>query len=142
MPVHALPSKRSNKRNIPDLGERVDVAFIAFLLGYTRQHTTRLCRAAKVPGAYTSKGGHWRARWSESLASWVRQNQTFKTQDRNTRGRAWAKVWDELQAANEAMQLLAVRKEKLTAMLAKLEKAGVSPMAQTALLESPFRGIR
>ena len=55
-------------------GERIDASVIAQLAGCSRQHLTRKCRAGKVPGAYQSKGGHWRARWSQWLAEWVVEN--------------------------------------------------------------------
>ena len=55
-------------------GERIDASVIAQLVGCSRQHLTRKCRAGRVPGAYQSKGGHWRARWSRWLAEWVVEN--------------------------------------------------------------------
>lgn len=74
-----LAHKRFNKRNLPALGERVDASFIALLTGCTRQHLTRLCRSGKVPNAYQSKGGHWRARWSRDLAHWIASNQRLSS---------------------------------------------------------------
>jgi hypothetical protein len=70
--------KGSLKENLPAFGERVDASFLAALTGMTRQHVTRLCRAGKVPGAYQSKGGHWRCRWSAMLARWVNENLSHK----------------------------------------------------------------
>ena len=55
-------------------GERIDASVIAQLVGCSRQHLTRKCRAGVVPGAYQSKGGHWRARWSSWLVDWVEKN--------------------------------------------------------------------
>ena len=49
----------------------MDASFLGFLVGVTRQHITRLCRSGKIPGAYQSKGGHWRFRWSNELSQWA-----------------------------------------------------------------------
>ena len=59
-----------SKPNI--FGNRVTAAELAEMLGITRQHLTRLCRAGSVPNAYQTKGGHWRFRWSAELESMVR----------------------------------------------------------------------
>lgn len=53
----------------PNMGVRIDASDLALMLGITRQHLTRLSRAGHVPGAYRTKGGHWRYRWNESLAA-------------------------------------------------------------------------
>ena len=58
------------KTNI--FGNRVTAAELAEILGITRQHLTRLCRAGSVPNAYQTKGGHWRFRWSAKLEAMVR----------------------------------------------------------------------
>lgn len=49
----------------------MDASFLGCLVGVTRQHITRLCRSGKIPGAYQSKGGHWRFRWSSELSQWA-----------------------------------------------------------------------
>lgn len=141
MTLHS-PSRRSSKRNIPALGERVDLRFLALLLGVTRQHASRLCRAGKVPGAYQSQGGHWRARWSAQLHNWVKVNQTFKTVSREARGRAWAQVWDEWCAGREAIHLLAARDSKLRQLIKRLEATkSIPPTAMAAFADSPMRGM-
>jgi hypothetical protein len=42
---------------------------LASEMGVTRRTVTRWCEAGKVPGAYRTKGGHWRLRKSRRLAT-------------------------------------------------------------------------
>ena len=47
------------------------ISTLALWAGFTRQHVTRLCRAGVVPGAFQTRGGHWRVRPSAALARWI-----------------------------------------------------------------------
>lgn len=49
----------------------IQASLLAFWVRITRQHVTRLCRAGVVPGAFQTKGGHWRVRPSKALADWI-----------------------------------------------------------------------
>ena len=86
------------KQKTAQFGERIDASVIAQLAGCSRQHLTRLCRAGKVPGAYQSKGGHWRARWSRFLAEWLEINSRMP-------GEGGVVAWSE-DLAEQRQQLL------------------------------------
>ncbi len=116
-------SKGMKKQNLPAFGERVDASFVAALVGMTRQHVTRLCRAQKIPGAYQSKGGHWRFRWSGELYGWVNANLSGAGVFGAGDAEAWAtrakRIDDELLACAEVAAAADKRARVLRSQLAQ-----------------------
>jgi hypothetical protein len=108
-----LASQCIEKQNLLAFGARVDASEIAEMIGVSRQHVTRLCRHGAVPGAYQSKGGHWRARWSGELVEWVRVNTTKLEQPFPTDELALLRLLDETLRRQAAVDRVAkaVRQE-------------------------------
>ena len=138
-----FPSKQAIERNLRG-GSKVDASFVASLAGMTRQHVTRLCRKGILPGAYQTKGGHWRLRWSEGLANWIAQNQKPEGLSRVKGDETKADLEQRLCAVWEMKQLL----ERKAAMLQKLQRhferapdLGPQGRAIPELLANPFRGL-
>jgi hypothetical protein len=137
-----FPSKQAIERNLRG-GSKVDASFVALLAGMTRQHVTRLCRKGILLGAYQTKGGHWRLRWSEGLANWIAQNQKPERLSREKGDETKADLQQRLCAVREMQQLL----NRKAAMLQKLQRhferapdLGLEGPAIAELLAIPFRG--
>lgn len=130
-----LRSKGVAKQNLPALGERVDACLIAQLTGMTRQHITRLCRGGNVPGAYQSKGGHWRFRWSQQLAVWVSQRMPDKLMPGELSQVRADKIHDEICACMELQQLIERRLKKLRRISAAIQPVPLG------LFTDPSRGL-
>lgn len=54
-------------------GRPITVSAAARVLGVDPSTVRRWCVAGRVPGAYTTPGGHWRlpARWARETATWT-----------------------------------------------------------------------
>lgn len=134
--------KEIKKRKHPALGERVDASFVALITGCSRQHLTRLCRKGKVPGAYQSKGGHWRARWSRDLAFWIAANQRLSGRyPPDIRGQKLAMLEQEACALMEAKQLISRRLSAIIEAQSRISSNGLPVTYYTELIDNPLRGL-
>lgn len=135
------PSRRSEKWNKPKFGERVDASFVAGLMGCTRQHLTRLCRAGKVPGAYQSIGGHWRMRWSRQLAISIASNQRFpSTIPAGTREERMRVILDQVDALSEQRTLIDRKISRLWTAHSKVSLDGIPISGLAAFADKLTRG--
>ena len=111
------------------IGTSFTASEVAKLARMTRQHLTRLCRQGEVPGAFRTKGGHWRVSPSKKLNAWLgRPDVSPKNYDDILLevGRVAAEQY-QYEVAAAAINRTKRRLERRLRVLAALAKTEVKP---------------